>query len=88
METIGVNSIFFNEMDRFFASPTPERVASYIYNQVVLVHETGGRGYRYSIPDGLSISFVHEVIDRLGKHLTDADVVIETIGRSIVIDWS
>ena len=74
-------------MQNFFAKPTPTKIADYIYNQVVHVHETGGRGYRYLVPPELSISFVNEVIDRLCDYIHDADI-IELNHGYIVIDWS
>ena len=74
-------------MERFFAKPTPEKVAEHIYHQVIATHETGGREYRYKIPAGLSISFVNDVIDRLSEYLLDVDV-IELNSGYIVIDWS
>ena len=74
-------------MQAFFAKPTPEKVAEYIYNQVISTHETGGREYRYKVPPGLSISFVNEVIDILGQDLLDVDVLEYDMGY-IVIDWS
>lgn len=74
-------------MQSFFAKPTPRRVADYIYNQLLLEHETGGRCYRYQLPPGLSISFAHEVIDQLLYSVHDADM-IELIHNCIVIEWS
>ena len=77
----------FPKMQRVFARPTPERIADYIYGQVVTTHESGGREYRYPVPQGMSISFVNEVIDRLGEMLLDVDI-IELNHGYIVIDWS
>lgn len=74
-------------MQTFFAKPTPEKMAEHIYHLVISTHETGGREVRYQIPKGLSISFVNEVIDRLGKFLLDVDVLEYDMGY-IVIDWS
>jgi hypothetical protein len=74
-------------MEHFFGKPTPQKIAEYIHHQVLAVHETGGRGYRYLIPAGLSISFVNDVIDRLSEYLLDAEV-IELNSGYIVIDWS
>lgn len=74
-------------MEQFFAKPTPERIADYIHRQVLTIHETGGRNYRYLIPDGLSISFINDVIDRLSERFLDADV-IELNSGYIIIDWS
>ncbi len=74
-------------MQTFFAKPTPQKIAEHIYHHVIAVHETGGREYRYKIPPGLSISFVNEVIERLGEFLLDVDV-IEIVHGCIVIDWS
>lgn len=74
-------------MQTFFAKPTPEGIAEYIYNQVILVHETGGRTYRYKIPHGLTLSFVNEVIDRLYEFLHDAES-IQLSNGAILIDWS
>jgi hypothetical protein len=74
-------------MQSFFAKPTPSRVADYIYEQVILEHETGGRCYRYQLPPGLSISFVNEVIDRLSYTVHDADM-IQLMHNWIVIEWS
>ena len=74
-------------MQAFFAKPTPEKVAEHIYHQVIATHETGGREYRYQISPSLSISFVNDVIDRLGDYLLDVDV-IELHNGYIIIDWS
>jgi hypothetical protein len=74
-------------MEFFFAKPTPEKIAEQIYIQVIATHETGGREYRYKIPQGMSISFVNDVIDRLGEYLLDVDVIEYDMGY-IVIDWS
>jgi hypothetical protein len=74
-------------MERFFAKPTPQKIVEYIYSQVLLVHETGGNGYRYLIPPELSISFVNDVIDKLCDYIHDADI-IELNHGYIVIDWS
>lgn len=74
-------------MEQFFTKPTAEKIAEYVYNQVIYIHETGGRGYLYKIPQGLSISFINDVIDILSKYLLDADV-IELNSGYIVIDWS
>jgi hypothetical protein len=74
-------------MERFFARPTPEKTADYIYCQIIATHESGGRGYRYLIPQGMSISFVNQVIDRLSELLLDVDI-IELNNGYIVVDWS
>jgi hypothetical protein len=74
-------------MEFFFSKPSPEKIAEQIYIQVIAAHETGGREYRYKIPHGMSISFVNDVIDRLGGYLLDVDV-IEYDMVYIVIDWS
>ena len=74
-------------MQSFFAKPTPQKIAEHIYHQVIAAHETGGREYRYPIPAGLSISFINEVIDRLGEYLLDVDIIEYDMGY-IVIDWS
>lgn len=74
-------------MERFFAKPTPSKIADYIYNEVIHIHETGGKSYRYRIPDGMSISFINDVIDRLCYCLHDADI-IDLFNGYIVIDWS
>jgi hypothetical protein len=74
-------------MQSFFTKPTPQDVSSYIYNQVIARHEIGGKSYVYKIPNGMSISFVNEVIERLGEYLLDVDV-IELSGGCIMIDWS
>ncbi len=74
-------------MQTFFAKPTPEKLAEHIYHLVISTHETGGREVRYTVPRGLSISFVNEVIDRLGEFLLDVDVIEYEMGQ-IVIDWS
>lgn len=74
-------------MEFFFAKPTPEKIAEHIYCQVIATHECGGREYRYKIPQGMSISFVNDVIDRLSEYLLDVDV-IELNSGYIVIDWS
>lgn len=73
-------------METFFAKPTPKKVAERIYNEVILVHETGGRSYRYPVSN-FSISFINEVIDRLSEYVHDADVVELEYGY-IVIEWS
>lgn len=78
--------MIFN-MQSFFTKPTSQDVAGYIYHQVIAAHETGGRRYIYRIPNGMSISFVNEVIERLGEYLLDVDV-IELSGGCIIIDWS
>ena len=74
-------------MENFFGKPTPAKVAEHIYIQVIQVHETGGRSYRYPISANLSISFVNDVIDRLGGYLLDVET-IQLINGYIVIDWS
>ena len=74
-------------MQTFFAKPTPAKIAEHIYHQVIAVHETGGRGYRYRIPPELSISFVNDVIDRLCDYIHDADLIELNCGY-IVVDWS
>ena len=74
-------------MDGYFAKPTPQKIANYIHNQIILTHETGGRGYAYQIPHMFPLSFVNEVIERLGEFLLDVDV-IELNNGYIVIDWS
>jgi hypothetical protein len=74
-------------MQNFFARPTPKMIADYIYNQVIHVHETGGKTYRYPISQTLSISFVNDVIDRLCEYIHDADI-IQLLNGYIVIDWS
>jgi hypothetical protein len=74
-------------MEFFFAKPTPTKVAEDIYHQVIAISETGGRSYRYKIPQGMSISFVNDVIDRLCEYIHDADL-IQLIHGYIVIDWS
>jgi hypothetical protein len=74
-------------MEFFFSKPTPEKIAEHIYCQVIATHETGGREYRYKIPHGMSLSFVNDVIDRLGEFLLDVDVIEYDMGY-IVIDWS
>lgn len=73
-------------MDKFFSKPTPKGVTEYIYSQVILVHETGGRCYRYKIPPEFSVSFINEVIDRLCEYVHDADVLAFEYGY-IVIEW-
>lgn len=74
-------------MQNFFSKPTPQKVADYIYSNVILIHETGGFDYRYKIPPEFSISFINEVIDILGEHLLDVDV-IELNNGYILVDWS
>jgi hypothetical protein len=74
-------------MDRFFAKPTPQKIVEYIYAQILFVHETGGKTYRYLIPPELSISFINDVIDKLCDYIHDADI-IELNHGYIVIDWS
>jgi hypothetical protein len=74
-------------MDKFFGTPTPAKVAQYIYNQVVCIHETGGKTYRYHVSPNLSISFINDVIDRLSYYVHEAET-IELLGEYIVIDWS
>lgn len=74
-------------MEFFFAKPTPEKIAEHIYCQVIATHESGGREYRYKIPQGMSISFVNDVIDRLSEYLLDVDLIELNCGY-IVIDWS
>lgn len=74
-------------MENFFGKPTPANVAQHIYNQIIYVHETGGKTYRYPISSDLSISFVNDVIDRLCEYIHDADT-IELLCGYIVIDWS
>jgi hypothetical protein len=74
-------------MQNFFAIPTPEKIATYIYCNIIATHETGGREYRYKIPQGMSPSFVNQVVDRLSEFLLDVDV-IEVRHGFIVIDWS
>ena len=73
-------------MELFFAKPTPERIAEYIYNQVILTHETGGKSYYYKLHDSMSISFVNDVIDRLCYYLHDADI-IDLFSGYIVVEW-
>jgi len=74
-------------MEFFFAKPTPAKIAEHIYHQVIAAHETGGRSYRYKIPDSMSISFVNDVIDRLCYYLHDVDI-IDLFNGYIIIDWS
>jgi hypothetical protein len=74
-------------MQSFFAKPTPRRVVEYIYNQILLEHETGGRCYRYQLPPGVSISFANEVVDKLCDYIHDADM-IEVNRGWIMIEWS
>lgn len=73
-------------MERFFAKPTPTIVAEKIYNQIIHVHESGGRSYRYPVSN-FSISFINEVIDRLCDYVHDAEV-IELNHGYITIEWS
>lgn len=74
-------------MDKFFAKPNPQKIAEHIYCEILAVHESGGRSYRYAIPQGLSLSFVQDVIDRLGDYLANTEV-IELLSGYIVVDWS
>jgi hypothetical protein len=74
-------------MQNFFSKPTPQKVAEYIYSTIIFVHETGGKQYRYSIPQDFSNSFVDSVIEILGERLLDVDI-IEKINGYILIDWS
>lgn len=74
-------------MQNFFGKPTPAKIAECIYNEVIHVHETGGKTYRYYISPNLSISFVNDVIDRLCDYIHDADA-IQLLNGYIVIDWS
>ncbi len=73
-------------METFFAKPTPGGIADYIYNQVLLVHETGGRSFYYKIHDSMSISFVNDIINTLSYSLHDADI-IDLFNGYIVIEW-
>lgn len=74
-------------MERFFKEPTPKYLARHIYNQMIFVHETGGRSYYYRIPQGLPISTINETIDLLAEVLLDADVLQYENG-CIIVDWS
>lgn len=74
------------KMERFFAKPTPSKIAEYIYNQVIYTHETGGKSYRYKVPDSMPISFINDVIAILCHTLHDADIVDLFCGY-IVIEW-
>ena len=74
-------------MQRFFSNPTPQKIVDYIYSQILLVHETGGKRYRYPIPATVSISLINDVIDRLSEYIHDADI-IELNNGYIAIDWS
>lgn len=74
-------------MQNFFAKPTPEKIAYYIYSCVISAHESGSSEYRYNIPPEFSISFINEVIERLGEFLLDVDV-IELNNGYILVDWS
>lgn len=74
-------------MESFFAKPTPQTVVEYIYSQVIFVHETGGKSYKYPVLGTLSISFINDVIDRLCDYVHDADM-IEYRNDHIAIDWS
>jgi len=74
-------------MQKFFAVPTPDKIATHIYCGLISTHESGGREYRYRIPEGMSSTFVTQVIDRLSEFLLDVDV-IEVRDGCIVIDWS
>ena len=74
-------------MQTFFVKPNPYRVAEHIYCNVIFVCETGGRSYKYKFPDGLSISFMNEVIDKLSEYLLDVDI-IELNNGYVLIDWS
>jgi hypothetical protein len=73
-------------MERFFARPDPEKVAEHIYHQVIAIHETGGHQYVYRIPQGMSISFVNDVIDKLSSYTLD--IWVELYNGFLVIDWS
>jgi len=73
-------------MQSFFAEPTPIRVARYIYNQVLFMHETGGRVYRHELPPEATISFANEVIEQLCHYVHDAEI-IELNRGWIVIEW-
>lgn len=73
-------------MDSFFAKPTPKIIAEKIYNEVIHIHETGGRFYRFPVSN-FSTSFVNEVIDRLCEYIHDAEI-IELHRGYIVIEWS
>jgi len=73
-------------MESFFAKPTPSKIAEQIYNQVICIHETGGKCYRYKIPDCMSISFVNDVIDILCHGLHDVDIIDLFCGH-IIVEW-
>lgn len=74
-------------MQSFFARPTPRLVAQHVYNQLIFVHETGGREFRYQLPPGSSISFTNEVVEQLCHYVHDADI-IEIHNGWILIEWS
>jgi len=74
-------------MERYLKVPNPDYIAKAIYDQVIHIHETGGRGYYYKIPYGLSVTRINEIIERLGELLLDADV-IELCNGYIIVDWS
>lgn len=73
-------------MERFFSKPTPEKIAESIYHQVIAIHETGGNQYMYKIPQGMSISFVNDVIDKLSAYTLD--IWVELYSGFLIIDWS
>lgn len=74
-------------MEKYFKEPTPKYLATYIYNQLLFTHETGGRSYYYKVPQGLPMSTINDTIDLLGELLLDADVLQYEHGY-IIIDWS
>ena len=74
-------------MEKYFKEPSAKYLARYIYDQLILTHETGGRCYYYRIPQGLPNSVINETIDLLGELLLDVDVLQYENG-CIMIDWS
>jgi hypothetical protein len=74
-------------MQHYFKIPTSESISRQIYNDIIHVHETGGKFYSFKIPHGLPISFINDVIDKLANLLLEADI-IELVNGHIVIDWA
>lgn len=73
-------------MEKFFSRPSSKKLAEIIYNELIFVHETGGKSYRFLIPDSFSISFINEVIERLCDYIHDAEI-IQLHNGYIIIEW-
>lgn len=79
--------ILYTKMEKYLKIPDAEYITNYIYDEIIQIHETGGKYYSYKIPYGMSISIINDVIDRLSAYLSDTDS-IELMNGYLIIDWS